>query len=102
MAAPAALKVTTPRSHPFLRGPHDLFHSRPRKTRPLLDKRCFQHLARKNKRHKHRFSPATLVRWQTRQAITAINQFFDSELQTRILCPLQITLPTQCLRDLRG
>jgi hypothetical protein len=85
VAAPATLKITTLRLRPLRRSHQNLFQPRTRKSWLILDNRCLYGLARKNKRHKHRFPAAALAGRQTRQAVAPIDQFFNSELQIRIL-----------------
>ena len=47
---------------------------------------CVHAFSLENEGNENSFAAAVLIRWKTRQAVPAINQFFDFEFQELILC----------------
>ena len=56
------------------------------KTAPLFEQRSFDAFAVKNKGYEYCFAGTLFIRRQPCQSVTAVDQFFDRELQAKILC----------------
>jgi hypothetical protein len=56
------------------------------KTAPLFEQRSFDAFAVKDKGYEYRFAGTVFIRRQPCQSVTAVDQFFDRELQAKILC----------------
>ena len=86
MAAATAAEVRTRRFYSVWRSLQNRFGLPACKTAFLFEQRSLDSFAFKHKGQKHSFAGTVLIGRQPRQAITAINEFVDGELQTRILC----------------
>ena len=86
IVAPTALReVGTTRFDPRRRRLKNRTDSRPCKARLLFNERDLYFLACQHKRHKHGLAAAFFIRRQASQSVSAINQFFNGEVQTMIL-----------------
>ena len=86
MAAAAALEVRTPWFHSEWRSLQNCRHSASGKTGLLFEQRSFDAFALKNKGYEQRLARTVFIRRQPRQSVAAIDEFFDGELQAKILC----------------
>jgi hypothetical protein len=84
-AAAAALEIRTGWFNPPQRSLQNLFHTSPRKTALLFEKRRFNCFAFQHEGHKHSFAGAVFISSEPGEAVAAINEFFYGEFQGRIL-----------------
>jgi hypothetical protein len=85
VAAAATKKIRTEWLYSARRSLQNRVRAASRKTALLFEQRSFDSFAFKHKRHEHSFARTVLVGRQPRKAVAAINEFFNGELQARIL-----------------
>ena len=85
VAAPAASEIRTWRFNPLRGRLQNLLHTSSRKAALLFNDRSLNRFAFQRERHKYRLAGTVFIRRKPRKAVAAINEFFDGELQTRIL-----------------
>src|SRR5580698_8581123 len=86
MTPAAALEIRTLRLYPLWRRLKNCFRTSPRKTALLFEEGSFNALALEHEWNEDSFAATVLIGRQPRQAVAAVHQFFNSELQARILC----------------
>ena|SRR5271155_3027694 len=86
VAAAAALEVRTLWLYPSGRSLQNCLHPASGKTALLFEQRSFDAFALKNKGDEYCFAGTVFIRRQPCQSVAAVYQFFDGELQAKILC----------------
>jgi hypothetical protein len=86
MAAATAAEIRTARFYPMRRSLKNHFRAASRKTPLLLEQRSIDSFAFKHKGNEYSFAGAMLIGGQAGEAVASINEFFNRELQARILC----------------
>src|SRR5580704_3133321 len=86
MAAATAAEVRTRRFYSVWRSLQNRFGLPACKTAFLFEQRSLDSFAFKHKGDEHSFAGTVLIRGQTGEAVAAIHEFFNGELQARILC----------------
>jgi hypothetical protein len=86
VAAAATKKIGTDWLYPMRRSLQNRFRAASRKTALLIEQRSFDSFAFEHKGDEHSLARTVLIGRQPRKTVAAINEFFNSELQARILC----------------
>src|SRR5215472_6004020 len=90
VAASAPAEIGTGRRDPRGGRSKDVFDSRAGKAFFLLDERGLDSLPGKYEWHEDGFARAALIGRQAREAVAAIDEFFDGKFQASILSPTSV------------
>ena len=86
VAAAATKKIGTDWLYSMRRSLQNRVRATSRKTALLFEQRSFDSFPFEHKGYKHSFPGTVLIGRQPRKTVAAINEFFNGELQAKILC----------------